>query len=314
MRNSSVDGRPYQPQPVPWGGVVARFLASTTTRRVVPTELALAGTDLFYKARLRFSNARATRAVAAMTAVVHGTDRAGEVATLTPKYVAAWARGWELTWRTWELDRIPIRNVERLRKAQAEGRGLMLSKTHMGPLAAWVPVARMLRPLIVPAAGGLVEPPVPGHYGYRTEQSRRVLLDAGVELVRAEGSSMTLFKTLRRGGAVLMSMDMPGTARVEFLGKPVDMIGGTAELVTRADALVLPVALTPLGRRWEIQIGEPLDPRAYDSPDDLNRELLAVHERWILAAPEQLGNPILRWTTAGPDGWYHDPAAEEPGR
>jgi lauroyl/myristoyl acyltransferase len=304
VSSTGVGTRRFEPRPVPWGGLTDRVLAATTARRLVPTELALVATDLVYKTRLRFSRSRRERAEAAMAAVVGRTDRAGDVPELAREFIAAWARGWELTWRTWELERVPVRDVERLHRARAEGRGLMLAKMHMGPLGAWVPLGRVLRPLLVPSAGGLVDPPVRGLFGYRTEHWRRVFHDAGIELVRAEGSGMLLYKHLRAGGAVLMSIDMPGCARAEFLGKPVDLVGGTAELVARADALLLPVALMPLGRRWEIRIGEALDPRAFDTPDELNRTLLRVHERWVMEAPEQMGNPIPRWTAAGPDGWF----------
>lgn len=303
---ADVTGETWQPRPVPWNGVIGRFRAATRTRRLVPTELALIGTDVIYRSAVRLSARRAAAAHESMAAVVGGTSREGDVARLAPLHVAARARGWELTWRTWELDRIPVRGADHLRKAGASGRGLLLSKSHLGPLAAWVPLGRMLRPLLLPADEWLLDPPTPGHDGYRVEHRRKVFHDAGIKLIYANGSGMTLYKVLRRGGSVLMSMDMPGERRTRFLDKPVDMVDGTAQLATRTDALVVPVALMPLGRRWEIQVGEPLDPRDFADPDELHLTLVSIHEKLIMAAPEHLENPLWRWPAATPEGWYQE--------
>lgn len=200
---------------------------------------------------------------ASMAAVLGGTAREDEVARLARRHVAARARGWELTWRIWELERVPVRDPDRLHEARASGRGLMLS-THR----------------------------------------RKVFHDAGIQLIYSTGCGMTLYKVLRRGGAVLMSMDMPGERRIRFLDKPVDMVDGTVQLATKTDALVLPVALMPLGRRWEIQIGEALDPRDFANPQELHLTLVSIHEKLIMAAPEHLENPLWRWPVATSEGWY----------
>jgi hypothetical protein len=88
-------GDTWQSRPVPWNGVISRFQAATRARWLVPTELALIGTDLVYRSRIRFSPSRASDANASMAAVVGGTHREAEVARLAPMHVAAGARGWE---------------------------------------------------------------------------------------------------------------------------------------------------------------------------------------------------------------------------
>ena len=289
--------------PVPWGGVSGRLRASVGARRVVPTALALAGTDLLYGVALRLSRRRMAQAVAAMNAVVGGTPAEVELVRLARGHVAAQARGWELTWRPWELARIPIRDAARIDEVRATGRGLVISHTHLGPLAGWVPLGRLLRPLYHPAGDWAVHPPRPGYNGYQLEQRRRLYREAGIELIHAPGSAMALYKALTRGGAALLTMDAPGDRRTDFLGKPVDMDDGTARIAARTDAVVLPSALMPVGRRWEIRIGEPLDPRKFASPDDLHLALAAVHERIVLRAPEHLEDPRRLWADASRDGW-----------
>jgi lauroyl/myristoyl acyltransferase len=270
---------------------------------VVPTGLALAGTDLLYGLALRLSRRRMAEAITSMDAIVGGTPAEAELVALARAHVAAQARGWELTWRPWELERIPIRDAARIDAVRATGRGLVISHTHLGPLAGWVPLGRLLRPLYHPAGDWVVHSPPPGYNGYQLEQRRRLYREAGIELIHALGSAMTLYKTLTRGGAALLTMDAPGDRRTEFLGRPVDMDDGTARIATRTDALVLPSALMPVGRRWEIRIEEPLDPRDFASPDDLHLALAAVHERIVMRAPEQLEHPQRLWANATRDGW-----------
>lgn len=304
VRQSPNGVAPGFPRPVPWGGVTARLRASVRGRRLVPTSVALAGTDLIYTIATRLSPSRTRAAEAAVRAVVGGTRAETDLVRLARAHVAAQARGWELTWRPWELDRIPVLGASRIARARASGRGLVISHAHLGPLAGWVPLGRLLRPLYHPAGDWVAHPPRPGYNGYQLEQRRRLLREAGIELVHATGSALTLYKTLRRGGAALLTMDAPGDRRTPFLGKPVELDDGTAQLATRTDSLVLPAALLPAGRRWEIRIGRPLDPRDHSTADDLHLALAAVHEEFILAAPEHLENPLRLWAHADADGWY----------
>jgi lauroyl/myristoyl acyltransferase len=270
---------------------------------VVPTGVALAGTDLLYRLVWRLSRRRMAETTALVETIVGGTPAEADLPRLAREYVAARARGWELTWRPWELARIPIRGVERIDKARATGRGLVISHTHLGPLAGWVVLGRLLHPMLAPQGDWLLDEPDSGYHGYQVERWRSIYHDAGIELVYAKGSALTVYKALRRGGAVLLAMDVPGGRRTRFLGKPVDLDDGTAQLAVKTDALVLPAALMPLGRRWEIQIGEALDPRDFSAPDELHLVLAAIHEELIMRAPEHLEDPSRLWASATRDGW-----------
>jgi lauroyl/myristoyl acyltransferase len=271
---------------------------------LVPTELALMGTDAFYRSMARLDPRRAAAAAASMAAVIGGTPREAEVARLAPRHVAAIARGWELSWRPWELARIPIRGRERLDAARATGRGLIVSHSHLGPLAGWVPLVRIMRPMLFPQGDWLLDEPRHGYNGYQIEHWRKLYQDAGTELMHHIGSAPRAYRMLRRGGSVLISMDVPGERRTEFLGKPVDLDDGTARLATKAGALVLPASLRPSGRRWEIEIHPALDSREFDGPDELHLALTRVHEELIMQAPEHLESPDRLWARATPEGWY----------
>jgi lauroyl/myristoyl acyltransferase len=158
--------------------------------------------------------------------------------------------------------------------------------------------------LLVPQGDWLLDEPRAGYNGYQVEHWRRLYRDAGAEMVHHVGSAPRLQRTLRDGGTVLISMDVPGDRRTEFLGKPVDLDDGTARLAVRTGALVLPMALVPAGRRWELEIHEALDPRDFAGPDELHLALARLHERLILRAPEHLEAPGRLWADATARGWY----------
>lgn len=303
---ASANRSAWGPRPVPWGGVVARLRASTSARRLVPTELALIGTEVCYRSMARLSRRRGKAAEAAMAAVLGGTAREAEAPGLATRHVAAIARGWELTWRPWELDRIPVVGRERLDAARANGRGLIVSHAHLGPLAGWVPLARTLRPMLFPQGDWLLDEPRRGYNGYQVEHWRKLYQAAGAELMHHVGSAPRAYRMLRRGGSVLITMDVPGDRRTQLLGKPVDLDDGTARLAVKSDALVLPAGLMPRGRRWEIEIHPALDPRDFAGPDELHAALSRVHEELIMRAPEHLENPDRLWARATPEGWYAD--------
>jgi len=293
------------PRPVPWGGVLARVRASVGARRLVPTSIALVGTDMLCWLALRTSTRRMANATTLVSPIVGRTPAEADITSVARRFIAARARGWELTWRSWELERVPIRGAEKIGHARATGRGLIISHAHLGPLAGWVPLGRLLQPLLATQGDWLTDDPRPGYDGYRVERWRAVYREAGIELIHATGSALRIYKELTRGGAVLLAMDVPGTRRTQFLGKPVDMDDGTAQLAAKTDALILPAAMMPHGRRWEIQIGEPLDTREFTSADELHLALAAIHEQNIMRAPEHMESPPLwLWGQATRDGWY----------
>lgn len=294
------------PRPVPWGGVLDRVRASVGARRLVPTGLALAGTDLLYHAALRLSGRRAEAAEASMAAVVGGTSAEPDLARLARRQVAAEARGWELTWRPWELERVPMSGVAHLNRARDSGRGVLVSYPHMGPPAAWVPLARRLRPLYMPVGDWVLEEPRAGYNGYQVEQRRKIYSAAGFQLIHASGSARTLLRLLGERQTVFIAMDLPGPRTTEFLGKPVEMADGTARLAARTDSLVVPAALLPSGRRWRIEIREAVDPRDHSSPAELHQALAAIHSDFVLSAPDHLESPLRPggWARVTREGWY----------
>jgi lauroyl/myristoyl acyltransferase len=244
-------------------------------------------------------------AVELMDPLVGNTPHEADIDGVARRFVAARARGLELSWRPWELDRIPIHGLDRLRSAHDAGRGLIISHTHLGPLAGWVPLIRTLCPLLFAQGDWLTDDPLPGYSGYQVEHRRKLYLDAGSEMLHHVGSAPRVSRVLRAGGVVMITMDVPGNRRTHFLGKSIDLDDGTAHLAVKSDALVVPAAMMPSGRRWEIHIGDALDPHDFTGADELHLELARIHEQPILRHPEHL-LPVANglWASVTRDGWH----------
>jgi lauroyl/myristoyl acyltransferase len=287
----------------------ARLRASVALRRLVPTELALIATDALCRVTLRLRPERMTQAVATVDAIVGDPGGSGDHADLTglaTRHVMARARGWELTWRPWQLRRIPVHGVEHLTAARVAGRGLIVSFVHLGPSAGWVALGPLLAPAVLLSNDRLDTPPAPGYAGYQLEHRRRVFRESAIERLHVRGSAMAVYKLLAAGGTAMMSMDIPGDRRVEFLGRPVDLPTGTPELAVRTGALVLPAAMLPEGRRWRIELRPPLDPREFAGVEELHRALLDIHGHDVRRHPEHFESPQRNWPNATRHGWLRD--------
>jgi len=117
------------------------------------------------------------------------------------------------------------------------------------------------------------------------------MCERGERVVSAVGSFAVVRALLERGEIVLSYLDMPGGTRTQFLGKPVMLSGGTAQLAFQSKAIVLPLRARRAGSRVWPDVFEPLDAREFASADELHRAVASVHERSVLELPETLEDP-----------------------
>lgn len=293
------------PRTVPGTDLVARLRASETVHRLVPAPLAMAALDLAQRIAVARRPQRLADARAAMTAVVGGTPREADLDELAFRHLCSAARGWEMMWRPWLLDSIPVEGLHRLRGIEA-GRGIIFSSPHFGPLFAMSALPRDVGSVDVAVGEHLVAPEVPpGYNGHQIEQVRRLMVQAGYRGVRAVSAARTFAATLREGGRVLLNFDVPGTAPVQFLGKTVELKNGVARLAQQTDAVIVPTLPLPRGRGWYVHVDEPIDPRTHASWQDLLQAVADVQTRLVLRAPELLESPLRSsgWGTATAAGW-----------
>jgi hypothetical protein len=293
------------PRQVPWGGLVARLRASSGLRRLVPAPLAMAALDLAQRLAVARDPHRLETGRAAMDAVVGGTSREGDLERLAFGHLCAWAHGWELMWRPWLLAKMPVEGLEPLREIEP-GRGIVFSVPHFGPLVGVAALTQHVGPIHAAVGEHQVADDLPaGYNGYQIEQLRTLLRRFDFRPVRAAGSARTFTQVLKDGGRVLINLDVPGKAPVQFLGKTVELMNGTARLAASTDAVVVPVLPLPRGRKWYVHVAPPIDPRDFPSGEDLLQAVVSSAEELILRAPEYLENPLRDggWAVANRDGW-----------
>ena len=247
------------------------------------------------------------RALETMRILLAGTPREGELEELAREHLveqhAQRALFWQRPWRA-ELDPASAAHVER---ALSGDRGVLLSACHQGPYSR-LDLAEPFRrraTYLVPGEWYFEEP---SHdlWGRRLARWRNGIHSRPV---RAVGSFRIIQALLERGDAVFLFFDLPGPRQTPFLGKPVMLAEGTAQLAARTGAIVLPVRARRRGHEVWVQAAPPLDPREHGSEDRLQEALAALHERWILENPAAMDDPReFGWQDgATPEAWLARP-------
>jgi benzoate-CoA ligase family protein len=305
--------RPLPAPRMPPASLAIRVKTSAWLRSVVPMRLWVSRAERRGEhVWERYSGERA-QVLAAMETILAGTSRAGELPQLARASMLEAKIDRALFWqRPWSA-KLDAESQERLAQALSSGRGVVLSACHIGPYYR----LQCVRPLdgpgtyLVPGAW-FFEAPSSDHWGRRLARWRK---GTDSRLVPAKGSFRIIQALLERGERVLLFFDMPGARETRFLGKPVMLADGTAQLAIRADALVVPLRARRDGHRVWVDVAEPLDPRRFAGVDQLLDTLAALHERWILELPETMADPrTFGWEqSASADAWLA-PGAASPTR
>ncbi len=282
-------GRPTPAPQMPPASPAIRVKTSRWLHSIVPARFAVNRAERRGREIWERSGAERERATAAMATILAGTPRAPEL----PELARAWlieerierALFWQHPWSA----RLDAQSTERLERALAAGRGVMLSACHLGSYYRLQCVRQLDGPdtYLVPGAW-FFESPTPNYWGRRLARWHK---GTHSRLVPAKGSFRVIQALLERGERVLLFFDMPGARDTRFLGKPVMLADGTAQLAMRADALVVPLRARRDGHQVLVDAAAPLDPREFTGADELIDALAVVHERWILERPETMADP-----------------------
>jgi lauroyl/myristoyl acyltransferase len=244
--------------------------------------------------------------VAALQAIVGGTERAGEVQQLARLHLRESEVQRTLFWRPWKAANMNAATKGHLHAALQSGRGVLLSLCHLGPFFHSASIGPSLKRTVFTVGGPwCFEEPTPDYWGRRLVRRLEGLRAQGGRMIPAAGSFALLRALLEQGELVLMHFDVPGHHETRFLGKPVMLTTGSAKLACLADALVVPLRLRRAGHRVWVDAHEALDPRTHESVEQLHEALAAVHERWILELPATLEDPRRGafWEQASATGW-----------
>jgi lauroyl/myristoyl acyltransferase len=298
--------RPIGKLPVHGGRLAGRLLATPALHRLLPAPAALAALRLVLRARWRRDAARRAHGEHLARLIVSHTEREADANALAPRlYEEEEMRG-ELLMRPWLGRRIEVSGEEHFRRCVAAGRGTIVSFPHLGP---WWGLAVALgriagRTYMLGAPHTVREHPT----GYRGRAAQRIRLwmeEADARLIDARKSSPIVAELLRRGQAVAIGFDLPGSRQVELLGKRVMVASGTVWLARDTGAMVLPVYTERSGHRTRVRITEPLDPSSYETPEAMWAALASRIEGFVLADPAAWGTHLdVTWGGgAGLDAW-----------
>jgi benzoate-CoA ligase family protein len=274
---------------MPGAAPAVRLRTSALLNALLPARLAVARAERVGEAIWEQGGAERDASAAAMSAVLTGTTRAAEADRQAQAHLveslAIRALFWQRPW-TAQIDEASGRRIE---GALASGRGVLLSACHLGPYFR-LDRARPFRgrvTYLVPGAW-YFEDLRPGHWGRRVARWRKGTKSRPVQ---ATGSFRIIQALLERGEGVFLFFDLPGPRQTRFLGKPVMLAEGTAQLSVRTGALVVPVHTRREGHRVRVGAAPPIDPRDYAGADQLHDALAMLHERWILERPAAMEDP-----------------------
>jgi KDO2-lipid IV(A) lauroyltransferase len=198
-----------------------------------------------------------------------------------------------------------VRGYDHLRRAMAEGRGVVMALPHIGSWD-WGGMCLALDGYPMTSVAERIEPP--SLYDYFIAQRAAM----GLTIVSlGEGSTSAVLHTLRSGGLVGLLCDRDiggGGVAVDFFGETTTFPAGPATLAIRAGAvLVAAVVYSGPGRYHVGEISAPLDmARRGSLRSDVARvtQDIATHlEAFIRRAPEQ-------WHLFQPN-WPSDYEAEQ---
>ena len=284
--------RPLERAPMPPAELGVRIKTSPAARRLAPTRLAVRRAVAKGRALWENSDEERRRALKAMSAVVGGTARAGEVTELARMHLVETEVNTAFFWQPWETVRVDAASAAHLRAAVSANCGVLLSGCHVGPYFHITSLGRTLKRTVYVVAGEwCFEEPRPGYWGRRVVRRRQGLRAQGGRIVRAAHSFPLLLALLEQREILLITFDVPGGHETRFLGKPVRLAAGTARLSLQTGAPIVPVRARRAGHRIWVDAEAPLDPREFAGVDELHDALAAVHERWILELPATLEDP-----------------------
>jgi lauroyl/myristoyl acyltransferase len=304
---------PLRAPAMPPASLPIRLRTSPTLRRLIPTRLAVARAEARGEHHWRHNPASRQAAIRAMEAIVGATERASEVEQLAHRRMIEEEVQRTLFWQPWRTASIDPDSLERLQSALASGRGLIFSNCHMGPMHLHMSAlgVRGVHTFAV-SAPWFFEPPSHDYWGRRLAHWWKRLEEQRKHerVVYSPGSIPVLCALLEAREHLLIYFDMPGGRSTPFLGKPVMLATGTARLAIQTGAPIVPLRAKRVGASAWAEVGEALNPRAYNSAEELQDALAAAHGRWVLEQPETMEDPnrpgaweggasAAEWTRAG---------------
>jgi lauroyl/myristoyl acyltransferase len=254
---------------------------------LLPDELALGLAALVGRA-LWLHPAVRSRALARATLVLSGTGRAGDERRVARDQLVEATLRAEAWMRPWLSCNCRVEGVAHLDAARRSGRGVLLVSPHIGMHVGVGSLAAQHTKLALLAGKWVL-----AHEHESAVQFDPVMRER-VRWIYPGRAFEQLRAVLEHGDVCAISFDVAGGAKTTFLGKPAMVARGPAGLAMATGALVITGWADRRGRRPFVKLNAPVDPRRFDSAEDLTLALANTFSEEILRRPEALApDPAL---------------------
>lgn len=271
--------------------LLPRLYATPGLHRLFPDGLALALAAAAARAAWWARPDFRERARSHVAEILAAYDRQDEVEGLARRFLVEKALRGEMLWRPWMWDRTPVLGFEHLRRAQQDGRGVLLALPHLG-FYLGIAYPLLARGVRLTLTGGDWYGATSGHTAYRARSRAREIERRGGRIIRVGGTFVILRGLLERGEVCHVAADLPGSGQTTFLGRPARLATGVARLslLTRSPVVLAVAAWSH--RRPVVRLRPPLWPCDFATPEELLERLAGDMTEEILARPASLSEAL----------------------
>lgn len=241
-----------------------------------------------------------------MTHLLKDVATDAEIDDAVQRFIEFYLYEGELRWHPEQSMSTRVEGVEHLQAAHAQGRGVVLHFAHHGLYSGMFGAVRRASGIDVSvlcfdgALGWNVGPNVRQHI---------LVVRRGGELVYAGEGKEGIARRLAEGRIVAIASDAPGNSVVSFAGHDVKVASGAVWAARDANC---PIVTIDSWRDEDgtvlLRLEPPIDPADHEDPKALLQQLVATHEKAILAWPEATYGPTVTWPLADAPGAAAAPA------
>jgi lauroyl/myristoyl acyltransferase len=236
-------------------------------------------------------------AEAEMRFLLEHTERAGEIEALARPYAEHMVLRSIQRWRPESITHQEVRGIEWLTTKRDQSRGAVVSFLHHNRYeAVWPSMTRASDVVFRVVATPDIVDAQPGTAIYQhktTAEGTAVGIRAAFGITSTDGEGMV--EALMQGHLLGLAQDFPGNTEVTWLGRRVLCGSGAPRLAIQTNSPVILLTIEREGGRPYIQLHEPLEPSDFADYKALLNEILRRHEPAVLAWPEAVDGPTLRF-------------------
>jgi KDO2-lipid IV(A) lauroyltransferase len=192
------------------------------------------------------------------------------------------------------MSELRVEGLHHLEEADAQGKGVLILCTHVGPFVLLLPTMTNLGFTYTPVTYKAESTPLPRYLTAMHWYGASLGIDPELPVIfPGDDASRQIRETLAKGKRVGITIDAPGTSVVELFGRPAGLGTGMAHFALGTGAPIVPAVILDGngGFKRRLVIHPPLSYEITGEKKDdiaaIMREVVAAGERQIREAPPQ---------------------------